>query len=590
MPANRTRTEKQPAVAHWQSLPDACFYAFTLLLTLGLLAPTLCKPFRVNDDYRAHFFWLAQLHRPDLFPHDFLTDYWRDFIPPGLVGIYWLLTSFMPGPLISKLLGLAVVSAYLVGSWRLGRALFTVTLPRQLFAAWMAGNGILLRGMLGGLSRGFGPPLQLWFLALLAEGQPWPALACVLLALVLHPVSFVLMGGTFGLWWIWEGCRKARDVGLRRHLALGAVGGVVGLAGFLSLSSHVAGSRTRYGPPLTSAQIAAAPEWGPGGRLGRDLPNGMVDEVISEATARIQPKPFPALQLLFTGVVIAGIAGGLAVARRNNLPHWPVLAAYAAAGLAVYQLACWELPCLYFPNRYLIGPIDVTVGVLVSLAGTSLWAAGSRPGGIRLRRALTLSVAGLVFVGGLAYRPPSAYGTDLRPFQPAARWLREHTSKESMFAAFPSNDADGLIVLAERPCLMTFECDQPVYSGYTDETRRRLRLLFPAIYAFSPEEVRNLARETPARYLVIRRRDLVRGRSPRLYREPHNAEIRKWLAAHRRQPYYWTSNAAPKPVYSDPNFLIFDLSPFTGPPLASAPRPASAAFARKWVNAEMGKW
>jgi len=132
-----------------------------------------------------------------------------------------------------------------------------------------------------------------------------------------------------------------------------------------------------------------------------------------------------------------------------------------------------------------------------------------------------------------------------------------------MFAAFPSNDADGIIVLAERPCLMTFECDQPVYSGYTEETRRRLRLLFRAYYAFSPEEVQALAKETPVRYLVIQRKDLNSGRRRlRLYREPHNQEIWRWMALHRGQPFYWASRSAPAPVYADAAFMVFDLQPY----------------------------
>jgi hypothetical protein len=168
----------------------------------------------------------------------------------------------------------------------------------------------------------------------------------------------------------------------------------------------------------------------------------------------------------------------------------------------------------------------------------------------------------LAFAGGLISTPPSGFGRDLRPFRPAARWLRAHLAPAEMFAAFPSNDGDNLMTLAKRPCLMTYECDHPLYSSYLSETRRRLSLLFRVYYAFSAADAAPLAAGTPVRYLVVRREDvttrLAEGRL-RLYREPHGEEIRQRIANHPGAPSYWVGPKAPAPAYQDRSYLIFDL-------------------------------
>jgi len=175
------------------------------------------------------------------------------------------------------------------------------------------------------------------------------------------------------------------------------------------------------------------------------------------------------------------------------------------------------------------------------------------------------ALAALVFLGGLAYAPPAEHETSLKAQIPAARWLRANLASAEMFAGFPVNDADNLMTLAERPCLVTHECDWPFHRGYLDEIRRRLRLIFPAYYAFSREDILPLAQQTPVRYLVVTRsdvtRDLERGK-PRLYWQPHGPEIRRRLEARRGQTCYWVGPEAPPPVYQDERYLVFDLQPF----------------------------
>jgi hypothetical protein len=187
-----------------------------------------------------------------------------------------------------------------------------------------------------------------------------------------------------------------------------------------------------------------------------------------------------------------------------------VLLFYGLVAAAAYEAAMILLPRLYNPDRYLNAPAPILAGVLVAVGGAWLWERRDpeRPWLRGTSQAVVLSLMGLAFLGGLVYTPPAEYGTDLSPQRPLATWLREHLAPSEMFAAYPINDADNLMTLAERPCLATHECDWPFHSGYLREVRRRLRLLFPAYFAYSAEDVRPLVQETPVRFLVIRREDV----------------------------------------------------------------------------------
>lgn len=563
----------QVAATWWE--PATLFYLGTALITLVLLARAFTHPWSVSNDYRANCFWMGQLHHPELFRGDLLASYWRDFVSSGVTALYALFTNFISPILFSKLLGFALVLAYLAASWYLGKVLFAERAARWFFAAWMCGNGVLLRSMLGGFSRGFAPALQIAFLSALLTGNPWAALACVAAALFMHPLTFLVLGGTFAGWWLWLLVRRPDGHSLKRHLALGVV--ALGLAGFgvASLSAHAAEEVTRFGPSLTPRQVLAeSPEWAPGGRLYSQRPKGLLADGWDQAVRRIRDRvgrskgdddegsggPFAVLFWLFAGLVTAGSVGGVIVGHRSGRPVPALLGWYTLITLGAYLVAEWRVPQYYFPERYIQVSIPVLIGALLALTAGRLWRS---PG--RLGRVAVAGLAGFAFAGGLAFTPPSEHGRDLKPYRPAADWLREHLPTDGMFAAFPSNDGDNLLTLTERPCLITYECDLALHSGFQAETRRRLELLFNAYYAYTRADVEHLASETPCRYLVVNREDVTRRLEegkPRDYPQPYRRQIRQRVSAHSGQSSFWTAPGAPQPVYMDEEYFIFDLAPF----------------------------
>lgn len=567
-------------------------YLFAFALTLALLIPRFFHPELVSNDHRAVTFWMSQLHHPELFRGDFITAYARQFVGDGMAAVYWLLTFVMDPIMASKVLGGLTAAGYLLGSRQLGRSLFRDgSVERWVFAAWMAGNGVLIRGVMGGFSRGFGVVLQIAFLALLAAGRPWLALACVVGALFLHPISFVVIGGVFGLWWLWEALRAARSpkvpgvAPVRSIAALGVAGLLLAGGGGAYLMHHSSEMQARFGPMISREDVLSrTPEWQQGGRYHSQQPAGLFADAWSKVTARLASRTengtvkllLGTVSLLFSLAVAALLTVG-AVRLRGREPAL-LLGLYALVSLAGYGAAYLLLPRLYTPDRYIEAAAPVLAGALAAVGAASLWdcCSGSTGKNRAARRAVQVFAAA-AFVLGLVYTPPTEYGNDLSRELPVARWLRDHSGPAEMFAAFPVNDADNLMTAAERPTLAAHECDWPFHRLYLEETRRRLGILLHGYYAFSRSEALPLARETPARYLVVNRADVTRRLergNPRTYYRPYRQELRQWLEQHSGQASFWVSPGAPRPVYEDPQYLVFDLKELAEPPAAARAHPS----------------
>ena len=66
-------------------------------------------PYVVQDDARAHVFWMQRFVDPELFPNDLLADYFQSVAPAGYVGLYRAGASLGIEPLaLTKLLPLVL--------------------------------------------------------------------------------------------------------------------------------------------------------------------------------------------------------------------------------------------------------------------------------------------------------------------------------------------------------------------------------------------------------------------------------------------------------------------------------------------------
>jgi len=78
---------------------------FAIYFALISLNHAFSQDYLIQDDVRIHVVWLQRFLDPDLFPNDFLADYFTYFLPWGFKGIYLLGAKFGIEPLLfAKLL------------------------------------------------------------------------------------------------------------------------------------------------------------------------------------------------------------------------------------------------------------------------------------------------------------------------------------------------------------------------------------------------------------------------------------------------------------------------------------------------------
>ena len=73
---------------------------FAIYFALISLHYAFSQDYLIQDDVRIHIVWLQRFLDPDLFPKDFLADYFTYFLPWGFKGIYWLGAKVGIEPLI----------------------------------------------------------------------------------------------------------------------------------------------------------------------------------------------------------------------------------------------------------------------------------------------------------------------------------------------------------------------------------------------------------------------------------------------------------------------------------------------------------
>ena len=78
-------------------IPSIFFALYFALISLNY---AFRQEYLIQDDARIHIVWLQRFLDPELFPKDFLADYFTYFLPWGFKEIYWLGAQVGIEPLI----------------------------------------------------------------------------------------------------------------------------------------------------------------------------------------------------------------------------------------------------------------------------------------------------------------------------------------------------------------------------------------------------------------------------------------------------------------------------------------------------------
>ncbi|TAD76232.1 MAG: hypothetical protein EA001_12475 [Oscillatoriales cyanobacterium] len=465
-------------------------------------------PYIVQDDARQHVFWMQRLADPELFPGDWIADYFQSVAPEGYRSLYRALAVLGGDPLqISKWLPIPL--GLLVAGLTFG--LTTALLPIPIAGFWGAVLMVQSLGMNDDLAsatpRSFLYPLFLAFAWGWVQSNPWLLLPAIGLLGLFYPQYVLVAGGILAidLLWRWRGrwwpqmrsiftqdfWHSPDPAGQRDRLSL--IGGVVAaiVLGIYALQA------SDYGPVVTAAQARSLPEFFSSGRANFFDDNWFDFWILGQRSSLLPKDPFTPATLAL------GLLLPLVWWRRNRLglggqlsDHLALFPLWLLSGVSWYVIAHLLLFRLHLPGRYtqhsLRMILPITAALVLTIAIETLLRQLGRVDRATWQRASAGLLAGVISLVALLY-PLS-----LKRFPKANYVAGESPGLYQFAAAQPktwrvasiAKEADNLPTFAARSVLVAREYAIPYHWGYYRVFRQRAIDLLQALYSPDLAQVR----------------------------------------------------------------------------------------------------
>lgn len=443
----------------------------------------------VQDDARQHIVWLQQWIDPQLFPNDWIANYFKTVAPLGFKWFYRTAAQFGIEPiLLAKILPLILSCVTTVYLFFVSLKIFPTPLAAFLGTLILNQQIWLNDDLASATPRAFVYPIFSAFLYYLLHQNLLPCLITVAIQGLFFPqlVFVQVLILTFRLFHhhqnSWQLSRQRQDY----LFWLGGIcaAGLVLLPFALNLSA--------YGTVITAAQMRSMPEYGLAGRNEYFGVNPLRFIFMGDSGLRIP---------LFPSIILAGF--GLPFLQRFPLAkaitvYAKVLIQAVLASLLMYSLAHLLLMRLHFPNRYTYHTFRIIMAVAAGIVLTVLLEAGWRQWqtfrlqGMRFRaRALFSMTIGLALIVLIVPAVPQLFVR----FQgwvigesPAIYQYLETQPKDTLIASLAS-DANNLPAFSKRSTLVGREFSLPHHPQYYAQFQQRVIDLLLAHYSSEPSVV-----------------------------------------------------------------------------------------------------
>ncbi|MEG4807834.1 hypothetical protein QUA82_09025 [Microcoleus sp. F8-D3] len=463
------------------SLTFAALYGF-----LGLKQAFRAE-YMVQDDARQHVFWMMRFVDPELFPNDFIANYFQSIAPAGYSTLYKLAATVGIHPLFfHKILPLflGLISTY----YCFGLCLEMLPVPMTGFIAslllnqhmWMTDD------LASTTPRAFIYPIFLAFLYYLSRSSLLPCLGAIALIGLFYPPYALVAAGILVLrllCWKNGGLRLSGD---RTNYLFCTTGlGVI----FLVMLPYAL-DNSEFGPTYTAAEAKQMAEFVPRGRNAFFHSNPK-DYWLTGRGSGMFPKSLftpvtHCVALLFPLLLFLRSAFPLAHQIQSKI--WLLLQLFLASS-AMFFAAHATLFKLYQPGRYTAYSLRFIVVLITAIAltliidGVCLWASTT---------ATTFDVKNLV---ALITTATIAIAVVLYPCLtekfPTVGYVEgkisglykffEQQPKDILIASI-ATDTDHLPTFSQRSVLVAKEYAVPYQKGYYSKYEQRLNDLIRAQY------------------------------------------------------------------------------------------------------------
>ena len=441
----------------------------------------------VQDDARQHVFWMMRFVDRDLFPNDFIANYFQSAAPAGYSTLYKIAATIGIHPLFFQKI-LPLFLSLISTCYCFSIALEMLPVPMTGFIAslllnqhmWMTDD------LASGTPRAFTYPIFLAFLYYLLRRSLLPCLAAIALMGLSYPPYALVGAGILVLRLLgWENGRLCLSRDRTNYLFCTAGLGVV----FLVMLPYAL-DKSEFSPTYTAAEAKKMPEFAADGRNAFFRANPKEYWLTGRGSGM-----FP--QSLFTPVThCAALLLPLLLVLRSHFPLtkqiqssiWVLLQLFLASS-AMFLAAHATLFRLYQPGRYTAYSLRFIVVFLSAIVLTAIvdgvvnWAKEAETT-FDIKNLVAIITTGIITVAVVFYPsmvtkfPTVGY---VEGKMPALYEFFQQQPKDILIASI-AGEADNLPTFSQRSVLLAKEYAVPYQKGYYSRYLQRINDLIRAQY------------------------------------------------------------------------------------------------------------
>jgi hypothetical protein len=472
---------------------------FALYYGLVTIAYAFSYPLIVQDDVRQHVVWMQRFTDPELFPNDWIANYFQSVAPLGFKAVFAGAAKLgLPALTFVKILPLLLSLGTTVYLFFIFLELFPS--PFGAFLSTLISNQLLWLNddLISGTPRAFVYPIFTAFLYYLLRRSLLPCVLALGLQGLFFPHLMLVGVGVLTVALVkWRGNRPqlSRD---RRDYVFWATGLGVALLVILPFSRAM----DSLGNPLTYELMRSMPEHG---FLGRNEYFGVPPlNFWFNGRSGIRLQLFPSLSLVGLALPLLGRfpRGSLRESRFAAMQHLTpkvrVLVDVLLASMGWFVLAHLFLPRLYLPSRYNYHSFRIVLPISAAIVFTVLISHFWQKFGSKLRGNVPLAKGDRRTLGILGFLaavvtlvplvPPLIYV--LQNWQiaqtPAIHQFLASQPKSALIASL-ADEADNVPAFALRPTLVGREFALAYHPDYYQELQERAIALLQLQYSPDPQ-------------------------------------------------------------------------------------------------------
>ena len=439
----------------------------------------------VQDDARQHVFWMARYLDPELFPNDWIADYFQSVAPWGYTSLYKLAASVGIDPLVfNKLIPVALRLIITYYFFLLCREIFPVSIGCTVSTLLLNHNIWLKDDIVSGTPRAFLYPFLIAFLYYFTIQALIPCLVTIIGLGLFYPQVVFIASGILVLRLIkWQGLIPTLTNNREyRYFSL------IGLAVAIIIMLPYAINSSDYTPIISRAEAFTMPEFHYGGRS-----NFFKDSIFEYLVGRGNGV------LISTGVfkpiiLVSGLFLPLLIKQSDRFllaqkitSRLDTLIKLALSSLVMYIMAHIVLFRLHLPSRYTVHSLriiiticaGITITLFLAYLFTKIKDEYSNKQSKVLASFVIIAIALLTYSS--FFEPFSPTGYKIGSYPPLYQFFQQQP--QDIIIASLAKEADNLPTFTKRSILVSREYAIPYQLGYYKPFSQKVKDLITAQYS-----------------------------------------------------------------------------------------------------------